>query len=196
MVKLHAVRDLGEGVVAGEVADALLGPLPVRDVARDENVALELRIVAVDARAGEGHRDRLAGAGAHDRLARLLRRLQQVEADALALGEDRDDAAPEQFLLAIAQQLAGRGVGKADDPVRRGHEHPVGHAVEDAVQVVLVDGRLAQAGPHALERLLQLTERATLFHRERARVISLADALGTADERVDRALHRAPAHAR
>ena len=52
VMELHAVGDLGERVVAGEVADAALGALAVGDVARDEDVALELRVVAVDARAG------------------------------------------------------------------------------------------------------------------------------------------------
>ena len=41
--------DLGERVVAGEIADAALGTLAVGDVARDEDVALELRVVGLDA---------------------------------------------------------------------------------------------------------------------------------------------------
>ncbi len=53
VVKLHPVRDLGERVVPGEVTDAALGAFSVRNVARDEDVALELRVVAFDARSGE-----------------------------------------------------------------------------------------------------------------------------------------------
>ncbi len=37
MLELHAVRDLGERIVAGEVADAPLGTLALGDVARDED---------------------------------------------------------------------------------------------------------------------------------------------------------------
>ena len=55
----------------------------------DEDVALELRIVARDLRAGERDRDGLAAARAHHGLARLLRGLQQVEVLALALIEHR-----------------------------------------------------------------------------------------------------------
>ena len=83
VVELHAVRDLGERVVTRQIAYAAFGALAVGDVARHEDVALELRVVAVDARAGERHRDRLTTARAHHRLARLLRRLQQIEAGAL-----------------------------------------------------------------------------------------------------------------
>ena len=158
MVELHPVGDLGQRVVAGEVADAALGALAVGDVAGDEDVALELRVVAVDARAGEGHRDGLPGARAHHGLAGLLRRLQQIEVLALALVEHREDAAAEQLLLGVAQQLAGGGVGDLDHAVRGGHEHRVRHAVEHAVQVALVDRRTAQAAAHALQRLLQVPE--------------------------------------
>jgi hypothetical protein len=49
VLELHAVRDLGQRVVAREVADAALGALAVGDVARDEDRALELRVVAGEA---------------------------------------------------------------------------------------------------------------------------------------------------
>ena len=45
VLELHAVRNLGQRVVAREVTDAALGALALGDVARDEDVALELRIV-------------------------------------------------------------------------------------------------------------------------------------------------------
>src|SRR4029453_12788241 len=50
-VELEPVRDLGEGVVAGEVADAPFGALALGDVARDENTALETRILGAHDRA-------------------------------------------------------------------------------------------------------------------------------------------------
>ena len=75
-----------------------------------------------------------------------------------------------------------------DDAVGRGDEHRVGHAVEHAVQVVLVDGGLAQLSAHALERLLQLAERIAPLHLEGARVVALADAIGAPDERIHRPL--------
>ena len=151
----------------------------------DEDVALELRIVARDLRAGERHRDGLPGARAHHGLARLVRGLQQVEVLALALVERRGDAAAEDLLFGVAEHLAGRGVRDLDDAVRRGDEHRIGHAVEHAVQVVLVDGRLAQLGAHALERLLQLAELVAAHHIQRAGVVALPDALRAADQRDD-----------
>src|SRR5436309_1493977 len=73
--------------------------------------------------------------------------------------EHREDAAPEQLLFAVSEQLAGGEVRLFDDPVGRGDEHAVGHAVEDTVEVVLVDGLLPRPPPHALEGLLQFRER-------------------------------------
>jgi hypothetical protein len=59
VVELHPVRDLRERIVAGEIADAPLGALAVRNVARDEDVALELRVVTFNVRSREGYRDGL-----------------------------------------------------------------------------------------------------------------------------------------
>ena len=188
MVKLHPVRDLGQRVVPGQITDAPLGALSVGDVARDEDVALELRVGAFDARARERHRDRLAVACPDDRLAGFLRGLQQVEALALALIEHGDDAAAEDLFLAEGEQLAGRRVCDLDHAVRRGHEHGIGHAVEHAVQVVLVDRGLPQARAHALERLLQLPHHVVAQHLDGSCVITLSDALGALDERHDGAL--------
>src|SRR4029077_5439528 len=168
--------------VAREIPDAPFGTLAVGDVARHEDVALELRVVAVDARAADGHRNRLPGTRAHERLARLVRRLLQIEVRALALFQHREHAAAEQLLLTEPKQLAGSGIRHLDDPVGGGDEHRIGHAVEHAVQVALVDRRLAQPPAHALERLLQLTEDVAPLYLDRARVITLADALGAADE--------------
>ncbi len=114
---------------------------------------------------------------------------------ALALLEDARMLRAEDLLLAVAEELAGGGVGQLDHAVGGGDEHRIRHAVEHAVQVVLVDGRLAQPAAHALERLLQLAELIPAAHLHRARVVALADALGAADQRVDRALdlvHRTP----
>ena len=182
VVELHAVRQLGERVVAGEVADAALGALALGDVARHEDIALELRVVAVDARTGEGHRNGLPAARAYHGLARFLRRLQQIEAGALALLEHGDNAAAEEFLVGVTQQLARRQVRKLDHPVGRGDEHRVRHAVQHAVEVALVNGGLPQPPAHALERLLQIPERVLAAHFDRARVVTLADPLGAPDE--------------
>ena len=100
VVELHPVGNLRERVVPGQVADAALGTLAVGDVARDEDVALELRIVRLDARARKRHRDRLSAPRTNDRLARLLSSLREIEALPLALIQHRDDAAPENLFLA------------------------------------------------------------------------------------------------
>ena len=160
VLELHAVRDLGQRVVARQVADAALGALALGDVARDVDVAGELRVVGGDARAGERHRDGLAGAGAQHGLAGLARRLQQSNSRALALSgvqQDRDaaDAVPPR----CSRSAAGRARWPSDRAVGGGDEHRVAHAVEHAVQVVLVDGGLAQRLAHALERLLAASPR-------------------------------------
>src|ERR1700733_6279678 len=107
MMKLHAVRQLRERIVAGERADAPLGALAIGDVARDEDAALELRIIACDLRAGEGNGYRLPVARAHDGLARLLCRLAQIERLALALIKHRADGAANEFLFAETDQPPG-----------------------------------------------------------------------------------------
>jgi hypothetical protein len=137
----------------------------------------------LSARAGERDRNGLAVARAHDGLARLLRRLQQVEALALALLERQHDAAPEDLLLAQGEQLARGGVGQLHHAVRRGDEHRIGHAVEHAVQIALVDRRVAQMRAHALERLLELADDVPPPHLHRAAVIALTDPLGAPDQR-------------
>src|ERR671910_3693373 len=111
MLELHAVRNLGERVITREIANAPFGALAIRDISRRKYVALELRVIACDLRAAQGHRNRLTLARAHRGFARLMRGLQQVEAFALALGEHRGDAAAQDLLLRIAQHLARRGVG-------------------------------------------------------------------------------------
>jgi hypothetical protein len=118
MLKLHAVRHLGERVVARQVADPALGALAIGDVAHHEDAALELRIATRDLRARERHRDRLALARAHHGLTAVVRRLLQVETLALALIQHRRDALAQDLLLAVAEQTAGCLVGDANDPVR------------------------------------------------------------------------------
>jgi hypothetical protein len=71
MLKLHAVRHFGERVVARQVADAPLGALALGDVARDVDVALELRVLGGDGELRHGHRNGLPAGGAQHRLARL-----------------------------------------------------------------------------------------------------------------------------
>jgi hypothetical protein len=48
MLKLHAIRHFGEGVVARQIADAPFRALALGDVARDVDVALELRVFRRD----------------------------------------------------------------------------------------------------------------------------------------------------
>ena len=62
VLELHAVRNLGQRVVARQVADAPLGALALGDVARHVDLAGKLRVVGGDGRGDEGHRDGLAGA--------------------------------------------------------------------------------------------------------------------------------------
>ncbi len=80
VLELHPVRNLGERVVARQVADAALGALAFGDVARDVDVAGKLRIGAVDRRDHERDRDGLPGAGAQHGLARIARRRQRIAA--------------------------------------------------------------------------------------------------------------------
>ncbi len=188
MMELHPVRDLGERVVTGQVANAALGTLTIGDVAGDEDVALELRVVALDMRSGERDRYGLSGTCPDYSLASLLRRLREIEVFTLTLIEHGHDAAAKDFFLAEAQQLACRGIGELYHTVGRGHEHRVRHAVQDAVQVALVNSVLAQTRAHALERLLQITQHITSPHFERAGVVALPDAVGALDEGIDRPL--------
>ncbi len=146
MLELHAVRNLGERVVAGEVADAALGALAVGDVARHEDAARELRVVGVDVRAGERHRNGLAAVRAQHRFADFAGALQRH----VRIGVGRALAAatrcgdrPARSSVAPVSRLCGE-VGDADRAVGRGHEHRVGHAVEHVVEVVLRDGGLAR----------------------------------------------------
>src|SRR6185437_11413541 len=88
VVELHPVRNLRQSIVTGQIADAALGPLAVRNVARDEDIALELRVIARDVGTRQGHWNGLARARADDGLARLLRSLQKVESLPLALFQD------------------------------------------------------------------------------------------------------------
>ena len=116
-MELHPVRDLGERVVAGEVADAPLGTLTVGDVACDEYVALKLRVVAFDVRSGERHGNGLPRACPDDGLPSLLRGLREIEALAFALIEHGYDAPAEDLLLAEAEKLASGGVRQLDHSV-------------------------------------------------------------------------------
>src|SRR5262249_41744138 len=111
MMELHPVRNLRERIVARQIADAALGALAVGDVPGDEDVALELRVVGLDPRAGERYRNRLTGAGTHHRFPCPVSGLEQVEALPLALVEYGDDASPQYLFLRIAEELAGSRVG-------------------------------------------------------------------------------------
>jgi hypothetical protein len=139
-------------------------------------------------RAGERHRDSLSRAGANHGLAGFLGRLQQVEAFPLALLQDADNPAAEDLFLAEPQELAGRGIREFDHAVRRGHEHRVRHAVQNAVEVALVDGVLAQARAHALESLLEIAQPIAPLHLQRTGVVPLSDAVGALDQGIDRRL--------
>ena len=191
VLELHPVRNLGEGVVAREIADAPLGPLALGDVAGNEDVALELRILGRDLRAGEGNRDRLSAARADHRLARILGRLRDREGGAFLLLEHEQDRLSDQLLLAVAEQLAGRVVGALDRAVRRSHQHGIVHAVQNDVQVVLGDGRLPQLQAHALQRELQLTDLVLARDGQRTRVVALPDTVRALDELRDRPLDTA-----
>src|SRR5882757_7950479 len=106
-------------------------------------------------RSGKAGAYDLIGYRADSGLASLLRRLREIEVLTLTLVEHGHDAAAKDFFLAEAQQLAGRGIGELYHAVGRGYEHRVRHAVQDAVQVALVNSVLTQTRAHALERLLQ-----------------------------------------
>src|SRR5450759_4268854 len=181
VVELHAVWQLRERVIAGEIANAAFGTLSIRDVAGDEDASLELRIIAGDLRTGERCGDRLAVAGPQYRFAGFLRRLLQIKSLTLALIEHRDNAFAEELLFAEAQKPARRGVRHFNDAVRRGHKHSIRHAVEYAVQIVLVDRRLPQFGAHALECVLQLAQIVAPQHIEGSGVVALGDAVGALD---------------
>ncbi len=121
--------------------------------------ALELRIVAFDLRAGEGNRNGLAAARAYHGLARLLRRLLQIEmAHAHAHPARSRCCGPASSSFAVAEQLAGGCIDNFHYSFRGGNEHRIGHAVEHAVQIVAVDRGLAQPPAHPLQSTLQLAE--------------------------------------
>ncbi len=136
--------------------------------------------------AGQRNGDRLAAAGADHGFPRLLCGLQEIEPLALALIENGDDTAAENLVLAVSQQLARGRVRHLDDAVGRGDEHRVRHAVQDVVQIVLVDRPLPQASTHALNGLLQLAELIAPPDFHRPRVVAVPDPLDTFNKRHDR----------
>src|SRR6185503_19877500 len=84
VLELHAVRHLGQRLVAREITNAPLGALALGDVANHEDRALVLRIVGRDLRTGDGDRNGLAMTRLDHGLARVRRGAQHVELAALA----------------------------------------------------------------------------------------------------------------
>ena len=182
MLELHAVRDLGQRIVACEIADAPLGALALGDVASDEDHALELRVGARDLRTGQRDGDGLTLARAHQCLARILRSLQQIERAALRLVDDEHHALADEFFFGIAKQALSGEIDDAYHAIRRRDEHGVRHAAEHAVQVIASDGGAAQPQAHALEGRLQIADLVVADDVEWAGVVALAHALGAARE--------------
>ncbi len=194
VLELHPVRHFGQRVVARQVADAALGALAVRDVAHDEDRALELRIFGCDRCARQRHRNRLAAARRDHGLPRVERRRFHRECCALVLRQQHRERPAGEIFLAVAEQPHGRVVDALDDAVRRRDEHGVVHAVEHARQVVLRDRRLLQLLPHAIERHFQVGDLVVARDLVRPRVVAFADALGRADQLDDRPLETLREH--
>ena len=182
MLKLHAIRHLGERVVARQIADSPLGAFALGDVARHIDVALELRIFGGDRRTGHGNRNGLAAGGAQHGLARFGRRIGEVEGAAVRIVDEADQRLVQQLGFLVAEQALRRLVAALDDAVRRGHQHRIAQAVEHGVQIVLGDGGFVQFLPHALERELQIAELIVAHHGERPGVVALADPVGALDQ--------------
>ena len=183
MLKLHAIRHLGEGVVARQIADAALRPLALGDVPSDVDIALELRVFRGDARIGHGDRYGLAGRRPQHGLARLGRRRGGVEGAAMGLVDEAGHRLAHEFGLRMAEQPLSRLIAALHDAVRRGDQHRVAQAVEHGVEVVLGNGGFRQILPHALERHLQFTDLVLAHHRQRPAVVALADAVGRLHQR-------------
>ena len=152
MLELQPVRDLGERVVAGEVADSPLGALALGDVARDEDAALETRILGGHHGAGERHRDRLPGLRAHRQLEHLVRRLLDVEGRAILVRDQEGEFAAQKLHLRPAEHLRRREIDALDEAVGRGHEDRVVHAVQHDVERAAGRRMVGKVDPEALER--------------------------------------------
>ncbi len=185
MLELHAIRHLGERVVARQITDAAFGPLALRDVARDVDVALKLRIFRIDRGTCHGDRYGLAAGRAQHGLARFLRGMRRVERAAMHLIDEAEQWLADQFRGGEAQQQLRGVIAALDDAIGRSHEHRVAQAVENGVQVILGDRRFVQVLTHALERKLQIAELVAPHDRERPGVVALADSIGALHQRRD-----------
>ena len=177
MLELEPVRDLGQRVVACEIADAPLGALALGDVARHEDAALEARVLGAHDRARQRDRDGLAGMRADGQLEHLVRRLLDVERRAILVGDDVAEFAPEQLHLRPAEHLRGREVHALDEPVRRGHEDRVVHAVQHDVERAAGGGVVGQVDAQALERGAERPAHAAVRHLDVRRPVAAREPL-------------------
>ena len=168
MLELQAVRHLGERVVAREVADAPLGALALGDVARDEDAALEARVLGVHDGARERDRDRLARLRAHRQLEHLVRRLLDVEGRAVLVRDQEGDFTAEKLHLRPAEHLGRGEVHALDEAVRRGHEDSVVHAVQHDVERAARRGVVGEVDAQPLERRAERAADAACRHARRA----------------------------
>jgi hypothetical protein len=188
VLELHAVRDLGERVVAGEVADAPLGALAFGDVARDVDLAGERPALAVDRGGDERHRDGLAGPRAQHGLAEFARGRDRIRAVGGRVGEQCADVHAGEFRGGITGEALRRLVRDADVAIGRGHEHAVAHAVEHAVQVVAPVGGILQRDAHALEGIADALHAFVQVVREGLAEFTAADVVRRFDQRGDAAV--------
>ncbi len=177
VLELEPVRDLGQRVVAREVTDAPLGALALGDVAGDEDAALEARVLGAHDRARQRNRDRLPGMRADGELEHLVRRLLDVEGRAVLVGDDIGQFAPEQLHLRPAEHLRGGEVHPLDEPVRRGHEHRVVHAVQHDVERAAGGGVVREVDAQALERGAERASHAAGRHLDVRRPVAAREPL-------------------
>jgi hypothetical protein len=90
MLELHAIRHFGEGIVARQIADAPFRALALGDIARDINVALELRVFRRDRGTRHGDGNGLTAGRAQHGLARFGCRVGQIEGIAVCFVNEAD----------------------------------------------------------------------------------------------------------
>ncbi len=186
VLELHAVGDLGERVVARQVADAALGALAFGDVARHVDVAGELRV-------GAGHR------GDHERHRYGLARRGCAAPSRPHRGRPPADRRRPRRPLPAAPRRACRSVPRTANPVMRRAASltrritPSGAAtntlslmlLSTLSQVVAAVGGVVQGHARAFERALQPAQVAGQAAVRGLRKFPASQTLERADELLD-----------
>ena len=172
---------LRERVVARQIADAALGALALGDVARDVDVALELRVGASRSSRAAIDTGMVWPLAVRSTVSRASgAELVEIEGAAVRLIDEAGERLAEQLGFGVAEQPLRGLVAALDDAVRRGHEHRIAQAVEHGVQIILGDGRLGAASA-ACARARAAARRARRAARRPAGACSRPRRCGRAD---------------